>query len=615
MSLLIQMTIILAVALLLVPLTKRCNLPTLLGYVLTGLLLGPHVLNVIPNSFELHQLQHVGILLLMFLIGLELRPQRLSQLKTADFHLTGYTMLGSASLGFALCYWLLKIDLLSSISIAAALSVVSFSLLSQQLQLKHKHVYAAEQSIFKLGLVHALFAMLLLAILPLLASQTAPQQQLAYVASFVAALSGLFLLNRYVLRPVFHLLAKTGTHELLLGSAVFTASLVFIVLDALGLHQVLAAFLAGFLISDSLFRPQLQQSIEPCKGIIFALFFIGLGLILPLPVLLEQPLVIVLGAVGLIAVKFLLYLFCARYFKYNWQHSHFIAAHFAQAGEFSFVLLYLALSLKLIATDVLEPFLLILLLVLFANPLLLRLTNSLIDYIKHRKSRSLEPTSNEESTTDTAPLLILGFGRFGQIIGRVAHVAGIRFHAIDNTPITQNLLPDSAGKIFNLDATQPINLQQVGIEHAKLVVVAIDDVEDNMNIVRYLQLHYPQLKLLVRARDRHHAHLLTDLNITQIYKENYGSALELAQSSLMYLGLDQDTAHTQIQAFREHDEQLQQTQQQIEYDEIKLYQTHNLAIDELAYLFSQDLLWKNLQQKDTDQVASNNIDVTVNEAN
>jgi glutathione-regulated potassium-efflux system protein KefB len=615
MSLLIQMTIILAVALLLVPLTKRCQLPTLLGYVLTGILLGPHVLEVIPSSYQLHQLQHLGILLLMFIIGLELRPQRLGELQQREVALTGYALLTSAGIGIGLSHGLLKLDLISSVCIGVALSLLSVSLLGQQLR-GSVSTYASTQRMMKLGWVHALAGMFCLALLPLLVNEYSPQQGLAYVTSFVAALSGLFLLNRYVLRPVFNVLAKTGTHELMLASAVFTASLVFILLDTLGLHQVLAAFLAGLLISDSLFRPQLQQSIEPFKGLIFALFFIGLGLILPLPLFLEQYPFIVLGALTLIAIKTLVYFGWALYFKYSWQDSRRISTHFAQAGEFGFVLLYLTLSLKLSSAEIVEPFLLMLLLVLFIHPLWLgftRLLGHLWSKLPQKVDRDAEQQTHSTPHPPT-PLLILGFGRFGQIVGRIAHLNHVRFHALDNALAAHDVIPTEAGRLFALDATRAEHLKQAGIEAAQVVVVAIDDVEDSMNVVRYIQLNYPQLKLLVRARDRHHAHLLRELNVQHLWRETYGSALELAQVSLTHLGLAPEQAQQQVHAFREHDQALQSAQQQIEYDEMRCYQTHELAIDELAYLFAEDLAWMQAQQSEVQDSTDEPFDTTVSEA-
>ena len=582
MSLLIQLTIILAFALVLVPLTKRLCLPTLIGYVCTGIALGPLAFDLINMSVELKQLQHLGLLLLLFLTGMQLQTERLAGFSAPDLKLPSYAILSSIVLLSTLGVFVLNLSIVVSFIVSAALSLVSFSLLQQQLQLPQRLSTTLSQRLFNFGLVHSLWAVLLIASLPIFVGFDSPQHSLAYIMGVVAAMSGLFLLQRYVLQPVFDFLEKTQTHELVLASAVFTASLSFIALDALGIHDTLAALLAGFLISDSRFHSRIAQYSAPFKGLVFAAFFIVLGISLPLQLILEQPLFLGLGLASLLLIKICIYLAFSRYFKAAWQDSCLISTACISSGEFGFILLYSAFESQIAPTAVLEPYLLLVMLSFLLSPLLLLATQRYI--LPRLKTES----QNQDSTAPTTPLLIIGFGRVGQLVARVAHLHQIPFTAIDNNLKQQPDLSPYGGCLLPIDATNAEALQQLPLSSMQLAVVAIDDVEDNINLVRYLQLHYPELQLLVRARDRHHAHLLSDLGIEQVWRETYLSALDLAMHSLNHLGIAEETAQDNLLKFRIHDQKLQRQQQQIEYDDIKLYQTQELALDELQYLFNED---------------------------
>ena len=590
MSLLIQLTIILAFALVVVPVTKRLGLPTLIGYVATGIALGPYVLDLIPLSFELKQLQHLGLLVLLFFVGMQLQPERLMQLKTKDVQFASFALGLSIFVFTTLGIWLVDLSILVSFIVSAALSLLSFSLLQQQIQLPKHFNPVLSQQVLHFGLIHSLWAVLLIACLPILSGFASPQHSLAYAMSVVAALSGLWLLQRYVLEPVFDYLEHTQTHELVLASAVFSASLTFIALDTLGIHDSLAALLAGFLISDSRFQPRIAQYSAPFKGLVFAAFFIVLGMSLSLALLIEQPVFFALGVFILLLVKISIYLALARYFKTSWLDSCLISSAFISSGEFGFILLYSAFASQLAPATVVEPYLLLLILAFVLSPVLMLLSQRYL--VPRFKAVALADNAAEPKADLATPLFIIGFGRVGQLVARVAHTQNIAFTAIDNHLPPAQDLSAYGGCLLKMDATDGQALQQLPLNAMQLAVIAVDDVEDNINIVRYLQLHSPDLKLLVRARDRHHAHILSDLGITHIWRETYLSALDLALNSLIHLGMQPQQAQENIAQFRIHDQKLQRQQQQIEYDDIKLYQTQEAALAELHYLLTQDLSLK-----------------------
>lgn len=582
MSLLIQLTIILAFALVLVPMTKSLGLPSLLGYVITGIMLGPFALNLIDLSVELKQLQHLGLLFLLFLVGMQLHPARLISIRKQTLQLPIAAWLILSSLGTVLGVFALGLTVLQSLVISGGLSLLSFSLLQQQLNtILNSRI---TQKLTQFGLVQSLIAAIFMAMLPLF-NMASPQHGLAYVMSLVAAISGLYLLQRYVLQPVFDLLEKTHTHELILASAVFSASLSFIALEALGIHATLAAMLAGFLISDSRFEQRLKLYIRPLQGLVFAAFFIVLGLSLPLQRIVEQPLFLGLGLITLLLVKMLLYVALNRYFKASWPDSTLSAAALLSSGEFGFILLYMAFEKQIANAALLEPYLILLMLSFLLSPFLFIAVQR---YLLPR----LQQADTGSQHLVNAPLLIIGFGRFGQLVARVAHLQHTPFTAIDSHLKADLALGAYGGSLHVLDATDATQLETMTLAQVKVTVIAVDDVEDNINIVRYLQLNYPEIELFVRARDRHHAHLLKDLGIAHIWRETYLSALELAEQSLASLNKQDEPLMTSIEEFRIHDQTLQRQQQHIEYDDTKLYQTQEAALDELAYLFQQDAEFK-----------------------
>lgn len=580
MSLLIHITIILAVTLIVVPLIKRCHLPSLMGYVLTGVVLGPSVLSIIPTSLELQKLQHLGLLLLLFFIGFELTPQRIQRIQISQLRFSILSLCSISLIFMGIGFFVLQLNFISSILIALALACSSFYLLQQQI--KNLLPYSAQQEIFSLNLIFSLFAMTILALLPFLQVQLSPQQHLAYVASLIAAITGLFLFSRYVLVRLFQWINYTKSNELILIAVALYGCCAFVIFNTLGIQSVLAAFLTGLLLADSTYRPQLQSYVKPLKGLGFALFFIAIGLFLPLNLALEQPLLIAFGTFVVLGIKLIINFILAYTFKYDWRNSRLISGAFSSSGEFGLVLLFLSLTFQLSDITTLAPFFLILICTFLLQPFLF------IGLKLYGAPHSSTTANTQYNTSEQPALVIIGFGRFGQVIARIAHFNQLRFQAIDNHYSTTDFMQHYGGELLHLDANDVIGLRNTALPTAKLVVVAIDDVEDNLKLIRHLQLYYPAIKLLVRARDRYHAQQLADLNIQHIWRETYLSALALAEYSLHECGVDTETAAQSIALFREHDHMLQYQQQYNADDETELYQSSDLALSELAYLFAAD---------------------------
>ncbi|MFZ0330161.1 MAG: NAD-binding protein, partial [Acinetobacter bohemicus] len=274
----------------------------------------------------------------------------------------------------------------------------------------------------------------------------------------------------------------------------------------------------------------------------------------------------------------------ARYLKYSWRNSLLLATCLSQGGEFAFVVLKVASSEKVITQAILEPLTLIVTLSMVLTPMLYWLISTwIIPLIDKEKA----PVYDEIPDIHN-PMIIAGFGRFGQIIARIAHLQHQSFTAIDSNLEKVDFVRQYGGTLYYGDATQPDILRSAGIQHAKVFVLAIDDIEDSMNVARHIRLNYPNLKLLVRARDRHHVHLLRDLGVEQIWRETYLSSLGMAYRALRELDISEEDAYKSIELFRDYDEKLLIQQQRIYTDEQKIYETHRNALAELEHLFESD---------------------------
>ncbi|WP_343598025.1 monovalent cation:proton antiporter-2 (CPA2) family protein [Acinetobacter sp.] len=589
MSLLLQATIFLGAALLLVPLGKRFGIATVLGYLFTGIILGPSVFNIASDAEAIMEMAEFGVILLMFLIGLELRPQRLWQMRQAIFGMgslqvlvTGGTLMLFILLGF-------HASIKASFVIGFALALSSTAFVLQLLGEKQQLNTTYGQQAFSVLLFQDIAAIPLLAIIPILSgSNGGSHHGIAYFAAIIATFSGLFLFSRFVMRPFFRFVATSGASELITAVALFIVLAVVLLMETLGISTTLGAFLTGVLLADSEFRHELEASIAPFKGLLLGLFFMTVGMTTHLSLLVNMPWLIIGGACALLLVKSLVMMLISRiFYKSSWKNSLLLGACLAQGGEFAFVVLNVANGEKILAQQLSEPVTLIVTLSMVLTPLLYWFVSRWIVPLFDRQGKE-QPQYDQIPNTEHNPMIIAGFGRFGQIIARVARLQHLKFTAIDHSLKRVDFVRNYGGKIYYGDVTHPEILRSAGIEHAKVFVLAIDDVEDSLNVARHITLNYPHVKLLARARDRYHVHLLRDLGVHYVWRETYLSSLGMAYRVMKELGVDDDVAYQKIEIFRDYDEKLLLKQQSIYNDEQKIYETHRNALAELEHLFESD---------------------------
>ncbi|MDX8202516.1 monovalent cation:proton antiporter-2 (CPA2) family protein [Acinetobacter pittii] len=609
MSFLLQATIFLGASLILVPLGKRLGIATVLGYLFTGILLGPSVLNIAHDPEAIMELAEFGVILLMFLIGLELRPQRLWEMRDSIFVMGSLQVLISGAILMLIVLLLFQQQLSVSFVIGFALALSSTAFVLQLLTEKQQLNTTYGQQSFSILLFQDIAAIPLLAIIPLLAGTESTHHGVAYFAAIIATFTGLFMFSRYVMRPFFRFVAKSGATELITAVGLFIILAVVLLMDTLGISTTLGAFLTGVLLADSEFRHEVEASIAPFKGLLLGLFFMTVGMTTQLSLLIEMPLLIIGGAVGLLLIKTLILTAIARYKKYSWNNSLLLGTCLAQGGEFAFVILSLAKSEKVLTQAILEPVTLIVTLSMVLTPVIYWIMATQVIPLFNKE----RPPEYDEIPQQDNPIIIAGFGRFGQIIARIARLQHLGFTAIDNNLHQVDFVRRYGGKLYYGDVTQPDLLRSAGIEKAKVFILAIDDVEDSMNVARHLRLNYPNLKLLVRARDRHHVHLLRDLAVEYIWRETYLSSLGMAYRALRELGISDEQAYNNIEIFRDYDEKLLIQQQSIYTDEQKIFETHRNALAELEHLFESDAQQQATSKHDVNlkrHLQPNRIDIT-----
>ncbi|MBD8007785.1 cation:proton antiporter domain-containing protein [Acinetobacter pecorum] len=607
MSILLQITLVLVIALLMVPLSKRLRLPSVLGYLLTGIILSPGLLHLIQAPEVMRSFMQVSLMALMFWIGLQLRPQRILQIHPTLWMMATLQVLTSALIFSLMAWTFLQQSLLASIVIGLAGSLSAMTLVIQQLNNQQQFATSYGQQTYSILLVHALLAILVIAAIPLFAGIRSTEHGVAYFAAIIATLSGLFLCNRYLMQPLYRWIAKSGGHELHVIVTVTVILALLVLMNTLGINLFLGALFAGILLADSDFRPAVESTIRPFQGLLMGLAFISFGMSLHLPDLLDFPWMILGGTLALILIKFTVTLVLARYYQNSWRNTTLLAGSLAQGGEFALLALMIAVSDQIIRGDLLSPLLWMVSFSLLLAPAFYWLLHSQIlprlDRHNHLAA-TFETDINPQAHT---PILLIGFGRFGQIIARILLQQQHAFSVMDSTVPATELLAQYDIPFYQADATEPAALMQAGVATVQQVIVAIDDIEDSMLILRHLRLNYPEISLWVRARDRHHVQLLQDLGVQHIWRETYLSALELSHALLDQLNTNPKDSQLQIQNFREQDEQLLSSQYDLDPEQHSTDKNYRNSLAELEYLFAQDQRYKaqtpeTSQQPDTNSV-------------
>ena len=581
----LQATIFLGAALLLVPLGKRLGIASVLGYLITGLVLGPSGLDVAGDAETLLHFSEFGVVLLLFIIGLELQPSRLWALRRSIFVLGGAQVCVTGLVLMAITYQFFnfKLDTAFIVGFGLALSSTAFVLqiLTEKQQLASTHGREA----FTILLFQDIAVIPLLAVIPFLSGVREQTYDIIYFAKVAAVFIGLIVASRYIVRPFFKFVALSGAKELLTAVALFIVIGVSLLMGQIGLSMALGAFLTGVLLADSEYRHELEASIEPFKGLLLGLFFMSVGMLTDLKLILQQPLLIIGGAAALMVIKFVVLSLIGKLSGNRMPTSIRLGVTLAQGGEFAFVLFSTATVQGVLRPELANLLTLIVTISMAMTPLAFFLLDKIGEpiFAKRVPKRDYDTIPDHEH-----PVIIAGFGRVGQIIGRVLRMHNIEFTAIEKSAHRVDFVRKFGNQVYYGDPKNPEILRAAGIDTARLFILAVDDVERSITTAEYLHQHYPNLTILARAHDRQHYYRLRDVGIRHIWRETYLSSLDMSRESLQVLGISPEKARDTVKMFRDYDDELIEQQQAIFDDEASMIASVQSALLELESLFDED---------------------------
>lgn len=584
---LVQVAVFLAAAVIAAPLAKRFNVGSVLGYLAAGFLIGPYGLGLVISLYEVDNILHFaefGVVLLLFLIGLELRPLRLWTMRSSILGLGGAQFVVSALLlaaaGLSLGYGVVQSAFLG---FAIALSSTAFAL--QVLEEKGELTTRHGRSAFSVLLFQDLAAIPLIALVPLFALAEGIQGEPMTFAGAAFALSTIILVvavGHYLLGPIFRLIAGTGVREAMTAAALLTVVGVAIVMKAAGLSPVLGAFIAGALLADSEFRHQIEADIEPFKGLLLGLFFVAVGMALDLRLLAENPLRVAGLAAGIILIKALVLYGLGRWWGLDSPPARRLGLVLSQGGEFGFVLLTAASLDNVISIVDADLFIVVVTVTMAATPVLM-----LLDDLATRYWRAERPPY-DDMPEDEGHVIVAGFGRVGQITARVLQARKIPFTAIDASSAQVDFVKKFGAKVYYGDTSRLDILRAAQAGKARAFVLALDDVNESLKTAETVRRAFPDLPIYARARDREHTHRLMDLGVEHAWRETFLSSLELTSEVLRGLGEPESEVRRLIETFRRYDERRLYEDYKHYTDAEKMQAHAKSATRELEELFAQD---------------------------
>jgi monovalent cation:proton antiporter-2 (CPA2) family protein len=540
-----QALLYLAAGVIAVPLFKRLGLGSVLGYLVAGVAIGPSGLRLITDAQTVLHFAEIGVVLLLFLVGLELNPQRVWALRRSIFGLGSVQVAATIAAVAVAAVALgqpLKVGLIAGMGFAMSSTAIGLATLTE----KNLLPTPGGQASFSVLLFQDLAVIPLLLAVGMLAGETDELNWMdaAKAAGFIVAL---ILAGRVLVRPVLRYVAEARLREVFVGFSLLLVLGAATLAQAVGLSMALGAFLAGVMLADSEYRHELELDIDPFKGLLLGLFFIAVGMSVDLGLFLRSPHLVLGLALGIVALKIAILYAVARPFYCGPGDAALFAVALSQAGEFAFVLFGAAGNLLPAAT----------LQLLNAAVAVSMLTTPLLVMAHERfLARRLADRPAErapDAIRESNPVIVAGFGRFGQVVVRVLRGLRIGVTVIDHDPAQIETVRRFGYKAYYGDATRLDLLELAGAKSAKLLLIAVDDPAAALRTAKRVRARFPGLAIIVRARSRTDAYEYAELGIPAV-REVFGSALDAASRSLQVLGYDRNNAESIVQRFREYDE-------------------------------------------------------------
>ena len=584
MEFLEETAIFLGTAVIAVPLFRRLGFGSVLGYLAAGVVIGPWALGLISDSENILRFAELGVVFLLFLVGLELQPRRLWVLRKQVFGLgmAQVIVTGVVLAGFGLLLGLApNVAWLAGFGLALSSTAFVLQMLAEKNQLTTTHGRWA----FSVLLFQDLAVIPLLALVTFLGTATIEADGGTSGRAVISVLVtvAVFAGGRFVLRHVFRAVARWGTAETFTAAALLVVIGAALLMESAHVSMGLGAFLAGMLLADSEYRHQLEADIAPFKGLLLGLFFIAVGMTANLGLLAERWPSIVGVMFSLLLVKAIIIFVLGRIFGLSKARAGTLSMVLPQGGEFAFVLFAAAMSYQLISQTDAEFFILVVTLSMAATPLLFMFDEKILRrWLGGDETRHFDTISEEQNF-----VIIAGFGRVGQVIGRILAMRQIRFTAIDSSVDQVDIVRRFGNKVYYGEPHRLDILRAAKVEACTIIVVAIGDPEESLKTVQTIRTHYPLVRVYARARNRYHALRLMDLGVEFFLRDTLLSSLALSEAVLQGLGDTESQAAESVKMFEEFDRTLLKRQQAVQHDESKFIQSAKEASEELRELFEQ----------------------------
>ena len=586
MSLLAQTLVYLLAAVVCVPLSRRLGLGSVLGYLAAGIVIGPFGFAVVTDAEHILHFAEIGVVFLLFIVGLELQPSRLWVMRRMVFGL-GTAQVVCSALAITLIAWAMGLSGNAATVVGLVLALSSTAFVLQMLAEKKQLATHQGRASFSILLFQDLAAIPLIALLPLLGQNASFDEGIDFtrIGLMVGTIAGLIIGGRFLQRPILQTAAKSGIPEISTATALLIVIGSALLMQFAGMSMVLGAFIAGMLLADSEYRHQLEADIAPFKGLLLGLFFIAVGMSVNIELLLEIPGRILVIVALLMAAKAAVLFPLARLFGMCDSRAALkTAIVLSQGGEFAFVLLAIARAEQALAPGLIDELVLAVAVSMMMTPLLY----GLAERLTQKKETPEAPQYDEMPEDHQDDVLIAGFGRVGQVVGRLLNVIGKPFTALESDSTQVDFVRRYGANVHYGDASRLDLLRAAGAGNARIFVLAISDLEKSMQVAEAVTRHFPNLTIIARARNRRHAHKLMDLGVKHIFRETLLSSLAMTELVLTTLGHSDEQTKDIVNAFCKRDSRLLVEQHAIHESEEKLIQSVKDTADELEQLLRGD---------------------------
>ncbi|MBL7700106.1 MAG: cation:proton antiporter [Chitinophagaceae bacterium] len=567
-SFLFQALVYLAAAVLLVPFSKKLGLGSVLGYLLAGIIIGPAVLGFVGTEGEdIMHFAEFGVVMMLFLIGLEIDPEKLWKSRGAILGMGGLQVALTTVVAGALTY-MIGLDWRSSVALGMIISLSSTAIVMQTLTEKGLLKTRAGQNAFSVLLFQDVAVIPMLAFFPLLSESTGDTNPNHYAGpTLVSALPAwahtlvvlgsvvvIIFAGRYLVRPLFNLIAKTRLREIFTATALLLIIGIAVLMTEVGLSPALGTFLGGVVLANSEYRHELESDIEPFKGLLLGLFFVAVGASINFSLIFEQPLTIIGIVLAIMVMKAIVLFALAKLSKMTSSQNVLFALSLSQMGEFAFVLLSYTMHEGIISKDISDTMMAVVAISMAITPLLMLLNERILQPWIYAKSQSNGNDKPADQIDERNPVIIAGFGHFGNIIGRFLRAHNIGTTILDTDSDRLELLRKMGFKVYYGDASRYELLHAAGAAHAKLIILALEPPEKRIEVIETIKKHFPDLQMFVRAKNRYDAYDLMNAGMLHVYRETIDTSLRLAVDVMNALGHKADSPERAAKKFLFQDE-------------------------------------------------------------